>query len=197
LQGANLKQAQLQGADLSGAQLQGADLSGAEFRGANLEGAVLYASKLYAVLFQSVNARSLKWQPLSTEEIQSLRETQTRTTWSSKAEQSRYSAAIDQAAAPGLQPPLIGSCMRNEQTQVTCASEVGVEQFHAARLAELERVACGSADAAHVMVSRIESIEGLASRLQNRIKTAESTSCWGLAKLSAADKARLSRAASK
>jgi uncharacterized protein YjbI with pentapeptide repeats len=194
LQGANLNTAQLQGADLPGAQLQGVELSTAQLQGTNLRGAVLYTD---AVPREPVDARGLKWRPLSVEESQSLRESQARLTWSSKEDQSRYNAAIEKAAAPGLKPPQIGACLRDNETQVTCYNDLPLEQFRALLLEELERLACQSSDTARGIFSRLESMKDLALRLQNRAKTADSNSCPGLAKLSAPDKERLSALASK
>jgi uncharacterized protein YjbI with pentapeptide repeats len=197
LQGANLSAARLQGADLSGAHLQGTELSTTNVRGANLRGAVLYTD---AVFHEPFDARGLKWRPLSVEEIQSLRESQARLTWSRKEDQIRYDAALEKAAAPGVKLPQIQSCLQDSETQVTCYNQLPLEQFRALLLQELERLACDSPDTARGFVKRLKRLkpmEGLALRLQNRVKTADDNSCRGLAKLSAEDKADLSASASK
>ncbi|MFY9270378.1 MAG: pentapeptide repeat-containing protein [Candidatus Manganitrophaceae bacterium] len=211
LQGANLSGAQLQGAELSsgaglqgtnlsGAQLQGTELSGAQLRGANLQGAVLYTD---AKLHEPVDARGLKWRPLNAEQIQWLREIQAQLTWSSKEDQSRYNAAIEKAAAPGLKPPQLGSCLRDNETQVTCDDDLSLAQFRALLLDELERLACESLDTTRGFIRRLElsinrsHMKGVALRLQNRVKAADSNSCPGLAELPAKGKVRLSALASK
>jgi uncharacterized protein YjbI with pentapeptide repeats len=198
LHGIDLSGAQLQGTNLSGAQLQGANLSGAEMRGTDLRGAVLYTERMPHDPYPDlVDARGLKWQPLSAEEVRSLRESKLRLPWLSKEKHSRYEAEIEKAAVRGLKPPRFRSCLRESGTQVTCVDDLPLAKFPALLLEEMERQACQSPDTARGVLSRLESIDGLALRLQNAAKTADARSCPGLATLSAVDQGRLSALAAK
>jgi hypothetical protein len=206
LQGADFSYARLQGANLRGAQLQGANLSDAWLWGANLQGAVLYVWMIDMPNAELIDARSLKWRPLSAIEVKPLRENQTGSAWSTNEDQTRYNESIEKAAAPGLKPPQIGSCLRDKDTQVTCKQNLPLEEFRALLLSELEKLACQSPDIARGVLRRFESslsdgensaTKGLALRLQNTVQKAEKDdSCPGLTKLSAKDKARLTQLAS-
>jgi uncharacterized protein YjbI with pentapeptide repeats len=196
LQGADLSQAQLHGADLSRAQLQGADLSTAQLEGVTLRNAVLYS---YAV-HGNVDARGLKWRPLSAKEIQSLSESQANLRWWNDENRSRYQGAIEKAGEPGLRQPIFTSCVRDDQTEVAC-SDLPLEQFRLRRLAEIEKAACQALENArgflHGYAVVLQSVEGGVLYLENRVKTADEKSCPGLAKLSPRYKAYLSKLASK
>jgi hypothetical protein len=139
LQGAALAWTQLQGADLLGAELQGAVLVGARLQGANLQKGVFYGSM--APDTELVDARGLKWQSLSGMELWT-RLNESVMSWWGKDTRTSFKNAIEKAATPGIQPPKMRSCLRDEHTQVTCGSELSIEKFRELLLPELERLAC-------------------------------------------------------
>ena len=204
LQGANLSEASFSGASLKDAQLQGANLSNTDMHGCLSQGAVLYTQMMNKAVVGLVDARGLKWRPLGPKELQSLRESQTGLTWSSKENQSRYNDAIEKAAVPGLKPPEIESCLRDASTQVSCKEVLSIEKFRQALLPILESLACRSPDVAYGILRQLgesptgdredSATRGLPLRLQNKLKEAEKDhSCPGLTKLPAANKELLSR----
>jgi uncharacterized protein YjbI with pentapeptide repeats len=205
LQGANLSYANLRAANLTGARLQGADLSSADFTNANLQDAALYASS--PVHLGQVDARGLKWAPLSIEETQSLRENEPGFAWPNKDGQTRYDTALERATHRGMAPREVDSCLRSADTQVVCRESLSVEQFRESLLAELELLACTAPDAARGVLRRYlaslsnrekPALKGLARRLQSTITgTGKDWPCPGLAQLPQGIKKLLSELAGK
>ncbi len=198
LQGANFLETQLQGANLAMAKLQGADLPLVQLQGANLLKATLYTELIKSADIELVDARGLEWQPLSAEELKQVQEVL-------PFRPQLTERQLQQATVAGLTPPLITSCLRDQDTRVPCKKDLSLDQFRESLLPELEKLACQSPDIARGILQRYEdplfshplfpfAAKGLALRLKNRLQTgASNESCPGLTLLSGADKEYLKR----
>lgn len=201
LQGARLWHAQLQGADLSRAQLQGARLPQAQLEGASLENASLYTNALPRTV-ELVDARGLKWEPLSAKEVTQLKKIVDN--WSRQSQnpflklrQDRYLKQLDNTvAAAALKPPTLGSCLADEKAEVKCKKAYGLTEFREKLSEKLVTLACQSPDIMHGIVQRIfqaarskdSATAGLARHLQDiREKDMNKVACPGLFALSADD----------
>lgn len=213
LEGANLENADLQGADLSNAELRGAVLWKAKLKGANLRDATLYAppiTKRMDAVFELVDIRGLKWQPLRAKDIETLRKEQIGWAWSAPHLQTMFFDFIREAARPGSTPPQMVSCLRGPdlqgvQTQVTCKESYSLGEFRKRLLPELEQLACGSPYIARGLFERFDTerlfsntrdaqdstIKGLMAHLQQRVNVVGKGLCPGLALLTVEDKQRL------
>jgi uncharacterized protein YjbI with pentapeptide repeats len=114
LQAADLQNADLRGADLRNAELQGAFLFQANFRGARLRDATLYTSSIMMMdaVFELVDARGLKWRPLSAKEMQRLHKEQIGWAWSTQDLSTNFRDRIRFAARPGYTSPQMVSCLQ-------------------------------------------------------------------------------------
>ncbi|MGE3978956.1 MAG: pentapeptide repeat-containing protein, partial [Nitrospira sp.] len=156
LQGTDLRYAQLQGASLKGAHLQGADLEKAQLLGADLRESYFYHKSLALADVRMVDARGLQWQPLSQKELENL--------------QIIYAAngfdwivplfAIQDAAKPGLEPPEIKSCLRDDKTELQCAEVYSLDKIRKSLEPELEKLVCLSANTARGILTRYDRDSG-------------------------------------
>jgi uncharacterized protein YjbI with pentapeptide repeats len=212
LQAADLGNAALQGANLQNAELQGAFLLKANFKGAKLRDATLYTNPIMMMgaVFELVDARGLKWRPLSAKEIQQLRREQTGWAWSTQNLSTHFSDRIRLAARPGYTPPQMVSCLRGPDllgiyTQVTCKDAYALDEFRKRLVSELEQLACSSphitrglawrfynnAQFSNTIFDRQDSIttKGLMAHLKQRLtNVADKRLCPGLALLTSEDK---------
>jgi uncharacterized protein YjbI with pentapeptide repeats len=206
VRGANFRAAQLQGADLSEAQLNGANFLAARLQGAAFEGTQLYPTSTTYSLFELVDVRGMEWNPLSADAVKQLQKEQTHWVWYSRKHQDWFNQSIHIAAETGLKPPVIGSCLRNAETRISCKREYSLDEFRRRLQEYLAALICESSDTAHGVLQRIKysvdserkdsSVAGFAPRLQNMLDTSPRAKlCPGLASLSEDDKALLRKLA--
>ena len=150
LQGAILRRAQLQGASLEGAQLQGANLERAKLQGADLRKSQFYNKSLSSADIRMVDARGVQWQPLSQETVGNLQ------TNASKWIMVVPFGDIEDATRPGLEPPEIPSCLRDDETQLRCAEVYSLDKIRETLRPELEKLVCPSRYTARGILKRYD-----------------------------------------